>query len=275
MIILYLTVKIINIIKNKRLYTTHNMANKIIYDPSEEHIFSFKGEEKEKFGNIAAIYVPEIPISKNLRKHLDELNFVRVYYKGRFGTVNRTPRLTMTFGQVNPEEKPNMIRYRGLNFMSDPMPRWLNRLSKTCRKYVKATFGFDPEYNSCIIGKYIGPTDQIAFHSDAETFLAHHVCSNVTIGDTRDFQFRLNGNTHEITLQDESLFIFTEVEHALPKRARTPPDAVRYSISFRNMATDIGIGNSFYYCRGFDYAIDDELKEKYIIELEQMIERKK
>lgn len=251
------------------------MANKIIYDPHEEHIFNFEGEEAEKYGDIAAIYVPDIVVSKRLRRRLDNLEFTRVYYKGRFNTANRTPRLTMAFGQVDSEGKPNKINYRGLNFMSDPMPKWLDDLSMICREYIEAIFGFDPEYNSCIIGKYIGPDDQIAFHSDAETFLAHHVCSNVTIGEPRDFQFRLNGKTHEIKLQDKSLFIFTEVEHALPKRARTPKDAVRYSISFRNMATNVGIGNSFYYCRGLEYAVDDELKKKYIEELKKLQKKKK
>ncbi len=57
------------------------------------------------------------------------------------------------------------------------------------------------------------------------------------------------------------------MEHSLPKRAGVKKGDVRYSISFRNMKTDVGIGNSYYYCRGLEGAIDDDDKKEYINKL--------
>jgi len=174
---------------------------------------------------------------------LEKIPFTRVYYKSRFNSANRTPRQTWCYGK----SQSDVVTYRGLNFQAEKMPKWLQDMADRCSKIVIELKGFNPGYNSCIVGKYVGGNDQIGFHFDTETFLAHHCCVNLTI-----------------------FFMFEGLEHALPKRARTPKDAVRYSISFRNMKNDIGIGNSYYYCRGLAGAIDDEMKIQYQKELASM-----
>lgn len=131
---------------------------------------------------------------------------------------------------------------------------------------------FDSSKN-ITIGKYNDGEDNIGFHTDDETFLEHHFCANVTLGAPRDFQFKIvkadgSKQTHEIKLENRSVFFFFGLEHALPKRARAK--GVRYSISFRNMKNNIGIGNSFYYCRGLQGAEEDSKKEQY---LKDMVEK--
>jgi len=91
------------------------------------------------------------------------------------------------------------------------------------------------------------------------------------LGEPRDFQFKTDRpdgqkQVHEIRLGHKSVFFFLGLEHALPARKNAPP-GVRYSISFRNMASAVGIGNSFYYCRGFAGALDNDKKQAYIEQL--------
>jgi len=89
-------------------------------------------------------------------------------------------------------------------------------------------------------------------------------CANVTIGHARDFQFKDDKKQlYEVKLQDKSLFFFSGLEHSLPKRAGVKAGRTRYSLSFRNMKNNIGIGNSYYYCRGLAGAIDDNDKLEY------------
>lgn len=242
-------------------------TKKIVYDNTQQHIFTAQD------GTLAAAYIPNTPIDDNLiLAELNKVNFTRVFYISRYNQANRTPRLTWAWGRSVLAINNNIhqpIEYRGLEFMAEAMPPWLESLSQFCRETAKMNWGFDPGYNSAIIGKYIDGDDQIAFHTDDEVFLTHHFCANVTIGEPRDFQFKtLNGvqqkQTHEIKLGHKSAFFFFGLEHALPKRAY---GGLRYSISFRNMATDVGIGNSFYYCRGLAGAIDNELKQEYELKL--------
>ena len=106
-------------------------------------------------------------------------------------------------------------------------------------------------------------------------FLAHHFCANVTLGYARDFQFKTvnpdgTKQTHEICLAHKSTFFFKGLEHALPKRAAVKAGEIRYSISFRNMQNMIGIGNSFYYCRGINGATNNQNKQEYAASLQQM-----
>lgn len=231
-------------------------SKKVIYDASRS--FEFTDDEN----NLKVSYFPEIDINDKLL--LDELSlieFTRVHYISRFGKANRTPRLTWCYGKVDESES---VDYKGLNFKPEAMPDWLEELSLKCRQIAKDNYKFDPEYNSCIIGRYDSADDQIGFHFDTETFLTHHFCANVTLGYARDFQFKDdNKQLYEIKLQNKSLLFFFGLEHSLPKRAAVKEGQIRYSISFRNMKNNIGIGNSYYYCRGLDGAIDDEDKLKY------------
>ena len=170
---------------------------------------------------------------------------------------------------------PSESHYRGLDFQSQVMPPWLGQLSQYVRMISIINWNFDPCYNSCIIGKYDDGDDAISFHEDTESFLEHHFCANVTLGYARDFQFKTinpdgSKQTHEICLAHKSAFFFLGLEHALPKRASVKPGEIRYSISFRNMKNDIGIGNSFYYCRGIDGAVDNDKKVAYAEKLKEL-----
>lgn len=244
-------------------------GNKRIYDQNTTWEF------RDDNDNVKACYIPQIPIDENkMFAELVKLPFTRVYYISKYGKANRTPRYTWAFGQVDPN-KVEIVNYRALDFQSEIMPPFLEELSQLCRKISKQCWNFDPEYNSVIIGRYDNGDDQIGFHKDDETFLAHHFCANVTLGFSRDFQFKDDSKTvHEIKLGHKSLFFFLGLEHALPKRAGVKPGEIRYSISFRNMQNNIGIGNSFYYCRGLAGAIDNEKKRQYEEKLKLLQENK-
>lgn len=227
---------------------------KIIYDASKP--FEFKDNEDY----LRAAYYPEIDMD-DITDELSKIDFTRVHYISRFGKANRTPRLTWCYGKVNSDE---IVDYKGLNFIPEAMPLWLEDLSIKCRQISLDNYDFDPEYNSCIIGRYDEANDQIGFHFDTETFLTHHFCANVTLGYSRDFQFKNSEKQlYEIKLQNKSLLFFCGLEHSLPKRAAVKKGQIRYSISFRNMKNNVGIGNSYYYCRGLSGAINDDDKLKY------------
>jgi len=229
------------------------MTKKIIYDSSKP--FEFVDDEN----NLRAAYYPQIDMD-DISEELSKIDFIRVHYISRFGKANRTPRLTWCYGSINDK----IVNYKGLNFVPEVMPDWLEKLSLKCRQVSIDNYNFDPEYNSCIIGRYDDANDQIGFHFDTETYLAHHFCANVTVGYTRDFQFKDDKKRlYEIKLQDKSLFFFSGLEHSLPKRAGVKAGEIRYSLSFRNMKNNIGIGNSYYYCRGLAGAIDDNDKSEY------------
>jgi len=235
--------------------------SKVIYPENES--FQYADES----GKLRACYFPQIPFFEahpQFLSQLEALPFTRVEYISQYGKRNRTPRQTWAFGQVHSETVSFSKRGSTLNFSSEPMPPFLEELGQYCREMSKLNWNFDPEYNSCIIGRYQGRDDSIGFHFDTEPFLTHHFCANVTLGCPRDFQFRdSNKRIHEVKLQDQSVFFFNALEHSLPKRAAVGPDQVRYSISFRNMKSDLGIANTFYYCRGLAGAIDDADKQAY------------
>jgi alkylated DNA repair dioxygenase AlkB len=241
------------------------MSKKIIYDP----FLPFEFIDSEDY--LRASYIPKIDIDDNiLLDELGKINFTRVHYISRFGKANRTPRLTWCYGKINNNVNES-VEYKGLNFEPEAMPQWLEKLSKECRNISIYRYGFDPKYNSCIIGKYENSDDQIGFHFDTETFLTHHFCANVTLGYARDFQFKdENKQLYEIKLQNASVLFFSGLEHSLPKRSSRDKDQVRYSISFRNMKNNIGIGNSYYYCRGLAGAIDDDDKLIYEQKLKEL-----
>ena len=236
---------------------------------------------------VVGFYQPKITVPKDLREFLDSVKFTRVRYISQYGKINNTPRYTWCWGIVEPDDgfrknsKPSakIVSYKpktrshSLNFIPEAMPPILQELSMTCRKLAMEVRGFDPGYNSCIIGKYEAGEDSIAFHTDAETFLATKFCANVTIGAARDFHFKFDGTTYGIKLANESLFFFDSLEHRLPPRKHA--NEIRYSISFRNMASDIGIGNSYYYCRGLEGAVDDSAKADYVEKMRKIQESSK
>tara|TARA_R110001632_G_scaffold94050_1_gene199741 strand:- start:1883 stop:2632 length:750 start_codon:yes stop_codon:yes gene_type:complete len=239
---------------------------KIIHVNDKTIVFKQKGK-------VLAAYIPDLKLDDDFMNNLESVPFSRVKYISPYQKINTTPRYTWAYGKVKNQD--DIVKYKGLNFVAEIMPDWLNNLCLQMRNISKTKFGFDPEYNSAIIGRYNNGNDQIGFHFDTETFLEHHFCANVTIGSARDFQFRTYNAknekcTHEIKLDDKSVFFFLGLEHALPKRVGVKEGQIRYSISFRNMKNNIGIGNSYYYCRGIEGAINDEDKEKYLIKMQKI-----
>ncbi len=253
------------------------LRRKIKYLKDNSKFQTFKIDEK-----IVAAYVPGINITEETLQGLESVKFTRVIYISPYQKINRTPRLTWAYGIVEPDnnlrssskKSADIVSYRKLNFVPEKMPEWLNILALECRKIAKDMIGFDPGYNSCIIGKYEDGEDCIGFHKDDETFLATKFCANVTVGAERDFHFKYEDKTHGITLGNKSIFFFDSVSHSLPKRKKIPKGQVRYSISFRNMKNDIGIGNSYYYCRGLEGAIEDQAKKEYIIKMQNIRNKK-
>lgn len=247
------------------------MSNKIILDAS-------KGlEMTTREGHVIISYIPDLKFDWNsLLEYFRTINFPKVTYISRYGKINNTPRKTWCWAHIEGHDIEKPVHYRGLNFIPERMPPILEALSKYIRCCAIHNYGFDPSYNSCIVGCYHDGNDTIGFHTDAETFLEHLFCANVSIGYEREFQFKddrpetMAGNggkavTNEIKLQNGSVLFFSGVEHALPKRAHhKEQNGVRYSISFRKMGNDVGIGNTMYYCRGLDGAVDDEMKRLYL-----------
>lgn len=211
-------------------------------------------------------YLQNLPIDRDkILSDLENLPFQRVKYISRFGKINTTPRLTWAFSEM---DKPETIHFRGLDFISEPMPIWLQNIADYLGKICKHNWNFDPKYNTCIIGKYLDGNDNISFHKDDETFLAHHFCANLTLlkGEPRDFHFRIEKDgkieLHQIALTDCSVLFFKLLEHSLPKRKHN--NTIRYSLSFRKVKSSIGIGNIFYYSRGVNFAIDNDRKKEYL-----------
>lgn len=266
-------------IKVKRLAINNHqeiLMSKLTYDNTKSWTFA-----DTVTGELKAAYLPNCDIDDvKLWAELAKVPFTRVHYISKYGKANRTPRLTWAYGHVDINDPKEVeSHYRGLDFMSEFIPPWLEELSQYVRQIAIANWNFDPQYNSCIIGRYDEAEDNIAFHEDTESFLAHHFCANVTLGYARDFQFKTvnpdeSKQTHEICLAHKSVFFFKGLEHALPKRAAVKPGEVRYSISFRNMKNSIGIGNSFYYCRGINGAVDNPRKVEYQEKLKQLQEDK-
>jgi len=153
------------------------MSKKIVYDATKP--FEFIDNEN----TLHAAYYPQIDMD-DISEELSEINFVRVHYISRFGKANRTPRLTWTYGKTSLARSTGLselgkindetVNYKGLNFVPEAMPGWLEKLSLKCRQVSIDNYNFDPEYNSCIIGRYDDANDQIGFHFDTETYLAHH-----------------------------------------------------------------------------------------------------
>jgi alkylated DNA repair dioxygenase AlkB len=220
--------------------------NKVFYG-QEQHIKKFAD-------NIPAEYIPEYlsPLVQEdlynfLSSHypsykgIPTVPFVRVQYD-KFAQLRSTPRLTWCYGQFNGNETAS---YRGRTFKTEPIPQWLIDLKTPIEEYL----GID--FNAVIINKYQSGEDHINWHQDDEKFLEHHVVASISIGAERIFQMRDSekGIIHEIQLKNGSLVIFDGVRHSLPKRANVK--GIRFNITFRKVKDNNGIGNYYYYSRGF------------------------
>ena len=257
------------------------MSNKVVLDAG-------KGLEiTTSDGHVIISYISQLNFDFNsLYQWLLSINYTRVKYISQYGTPNRTPRKTWCWAHVEGHDINKPVKYRQLNFLPERMPPQLEALSQYIRACVIHNYDFDPKYDTCLVGKYEDGNDQIGFHTDAETFLEHLFCANVSVGYERDFQFKddrpetlaQNGGkpvTNEIKLKSGSVLFFSGVEHALPKRAgHQRNQGVRFSISFRKMCNDIGVGNLMYYCRGLDGAVDDEFKKTYQEKLTKLQQEK-
>jgi alkylated DNA repair dioxygenase AlkB len=222
----------------------------------------------KQFGDgIAGQYHPNFlseELCNNLRQHLDSLPFSQVSYK-KFGQIRNTPRLTYCYGQLNDEP---VARYRGVSFKTEPIPVWLQDVLSHIQKSTGYT------YNAVILNKYVDGNRYINWHQDDESFLGHKVVASISIGQSRDFQFKATENSpvHQITLLDRSLFLIDEgLWHCLPKRARIT--GVRYNITFRNVNSSLGIGNYYYYNRGLSFALPNPVQQPVQQSVQQPVQQ--
>lgn len=219
--------------------------NKIIYE---------NGQPITNFGNISAQYIPNyvapllleelfkfLSSEEPTHKGLNIVPYTRVSYE-KFAKMRFTPRLTWCYGQYNGEP---LASYRGQSFKTEPIPQWLLDIKAPIEKYLGVDF------NAAILNKYEDGENYIGWHQDDEEFLEHHVIASISIGAERDFQMRSDkkGMIHEIKLKSGSLVIFNGVLHSLPKRKKV--SGVRFNITFRKVKSNHGIGNYYYYNRGY------------------------
>lgn len=257
------------------------MSTKVVHDNQKE----LRMTTKE--GQIIIVYVPKLNFDfTKIWNALRNLNFVRVEYISQYGKPNKTPRYTWCWAHIEGNDPQEPINYRGLNFLPEKMPACFQALADYLNNCVSMNYNFNPRYDTCLVGMYEDGNDSIGFHTDAESFLDHLFCANVSLGYEREFQFRddrpetlaqNNGKavTNEIKLASESVLFFSGVEHALPKRAHHKDHVgPRFSISFRRMGNNVGIGNTMYYCRGLAGAVDDNNKKVYQEKLKRMQKEK-
>jgi hypothetical protein len=225
-----------------------------------------------------ATYYPNIGIDiEYVKSELDKVPFTQVVYPSKYQKTGGPVKWNTTrrYSYCYSESVDEWTEYKGLHFEIEALPPFVTYICDYVNTFVESTSGFNPGYNSIIMGKYVGKDHNIAFHTDTERFLASLLCANLTITTTpRDFQFRdSSGDRHQIALADGSCLFFDGLEHSLPKRAGTPTDCVRYSLSLRTILkrsekglhiADKGSGNHYYYCRGLASAVEN----KYPVEMD-------
>lgn len=198
------------------------------------------------FGDdINAMFIPDFICEDDLVKYFDNLSkvpFCRVTYQ-KYGKTRSTPRSTYCYGQYN---GLTSARYRGKEFPTETIPEWLESLKKEVEMVTLC------DYNAVLINKYENGADYICWHQDDESFLEHKTVASISIGCERDFMFKAveKGQVHKIKLSNGSLFVLNDgLWHHIPKRANAK--SIRYNITFRKVKDNNGIGNYYYYNRGY------------------------
>lgn len=172
---------------------------------------------------------------------LQECLWSRVEYP-MYGKTRRTPRHTWCFGRL----EQDIVKYRGKNFQTELFPEWL----ETIRVMVEEATGF--KANACILNMYRNGEDHITWHADDEKFLQEKTVVSLSFGHPREFCMRNDSIIHKINLQHNSILIMKNgTEHSLP--ASKNPVKTRYNITFRQVASEKGMGNYYYYNRGLEY----------------------
>jgi alkylated DNA repair dioxygenase AlkB len=150
-----------------------------------------------------------------------------------YGNIRKTPRHTWCFGRFHQE----IVKYRGKQFKTELFPEWL----------VEEKFGF--KTNACILNAYQNAED---VHADDEKFLEEKTVVSLSFGHAREFCMRDKQFIHKMNLQNNSILVMKDaIEHCLP--ACKVPVKTRFNITFRRVASEKGMGNYYYYNRGFDF----------------------
>ena len=177
-----------------------------------------------------------------IKNHLRDIPWTRVEYP-MYAKTRTTPRLTWCYGRLTNE----IVRYRGKNFMTEPLPDWLVNL----RDQIAEKTGFYA--NATILNFYTHGSEHINWHADDEKFLEEKTVASISLCGERVFSMRNDAHRVDITLRDGSLLMmYDATEHCLEaeKVARG-----RFNITFRKLNSEKGMGNYYYNNRGLDSAI--------------------
>lgn len=199
--------------------------------------------DSNDFGpDVNALYLANFVDDSKLMDYLQTVPFQRVSYP-KYGKVRNTPRLTFCYGGHG------IVSYRGKRFRTEPIPPVLDALRARIESLL------DVSFNAVILNLYQDGSDYINWHQDDEQFLEHKTIASISLGASRDFQFKsAEGNSvHQISLTSGSLFVIDNgLLHCLPKRAKA---GLRYNITFRQVNSALGYGNYYYYNRGSEYSL--------------------
>jgi alkylated DNA repair dioxygenase AlkB len=206
---------------------------------------TYTGQTDTNFeGLINAQYYKDFIREKTVAKaHLCEIPWTRVEYP-MYGKTRITPRLTWCYGRL----ENRIVRYKGKEFITEPLPEWL----ETLRVQIAESTGFTA--NAVIMNFYTHGSEHINWHADDEKFLEEKTVASISFCSERVFSMRNDENRFDITLRDGSLLMMNDaIEHCLEaqKTARG-----RFNITFRKLNSEKGMGNYYYYNRGLENAIN-------------------
>ena len=169
---------------------------------------------------------------------------IRYYSAKRQGTVNN-PRATWVCGFHRP------YLYDIHNIKPEPFPKELHSLIRWIEKFT------DSEYNFMLFSKYETGNDSITWHSDDEKFITKDMpITSLTLldggADPRKFYLKnlytkekdcWNLSTGDIFKMDYECQ--KNYQHAILKQPKVK--GVRYSITFRHAANELGTRNYYTY----------------------------
>lgn len=208
----------------------------------KRQISRYSGNQDIVFSEIQATYKTSFLNPKDVEytlQHLQAIPWARVSYP-MYGKTRVTPRQTWCFGRLGQER----VSYRGKSFCTEEFPDWLQQIARM----VYESTGF--EANACILNKYESGQDHINWHADDEKFLDETTVASISFGQCREFGMRSDRCIHKLELQHNSLLLMKNgIEHCLPSTKK--PSTTRWNITLRRIATEKGIGNYYYYNRGF------------------------
>jgi len=161
----------------------------------------------------------------NIKYNSDEDSKINI-----FGRMIKIPRKQVAFGDAGLSYK-----FSGNQVFAKIWDTELKKLQIKIQKYTNIHFNF------VLVNYYKDGSNYIGWHSDDENDLASQTISSISLGITRDFQFRKKNNKkkkYEIKLNHGDLLIMKGQtnnlwQHSLPKR--TNINSSRINLTYRVM----------------------------------------